>query len=164
MLSIVLGSCVTVTLRLSSRANHLTRAEDESRGLGFTDAHDGSSESLRLVLNILTLKTNLPQIELNAEFCRRNDILESWLVISRSGRDASHVGLSDDTLLVELLLVILSLIELTVKLLLIVIKASLRSSHLTALIVIRHHTVPLSRTASTDLSVRIFITGRGHRS
>ena len=60
LLSIVLCCRVAVTFRLSSGTDHLARAEDESCGLRFTDAHDGSGESLRLVLDILTFQTNLP--------------------------------------------------------------------------------------------------------
>ena len=46
----------TVLLWLGPGADHFTRAKDEGGSPGFTDSHDHSSKSLRIVLSISCLK------------------------------------------------------------------------------------------------------------
>lgn len=63
-------------LTLRSSDDHLPRREDECRGLGVTNSNDDCSKSLRVVLSIAAVERNLPQVELDAQVCRRHDVLQ----------------------------------------------------------------------------------------
>ena len=66
---VVLGSIMAVEFGLGAGADHLAGPEDQSCGLGLSDAHNGCCKTLGLVLDIGSFECDFVQIELHAEFC-----------------------------------------------------------------------------------------------
>lgn len=62
---VLLGGVFTELLRLSTSADHLTRAEDQSCSLRVSDTHDYGSETPGIVLSISAIQGNLPQVKLS---------------------------------------------------------------------------------------------------
>jgi len=61
--SSVFPTCqLAVVLGLCTRHHHLARGEDQCRGLGLTNAHDDSRESLRVVLSVPGVKSDRLEI------------------------------------------------------------------------------------------------------
>lgn len=63
LLGVVFSCIFTILLRFGASTNHLARPEDQSRSLWVSNTHDGSRKSLRFILDIATLQTNLIKVK-----------------------------------------------------------------------------------------------------
>ena len=66
----------TFRLRLRSRAHHLSRRENQGCRLRVTNTHDGCCKPLWFILNILTLKTDVIEVQLCIKKGCRHNILQ----------------------------------------------------------------------------------------
>lgn len=77
VLGVPLGGFIAIFFTLGACTYHSSRCEDQGSRARFTNTHDGCSESLRLVLDILTSSRDVTQVQVLAVQVRsRNDVLE----------------------------------------------------------------------------------------
>ena len=94
-LRIVFGRFKTLLLRLCSCADHFAWSEDKRGSLRLPDAHDHSSESLRVIFRILALKSNVSEIEFASQVSGGDNVLElGSIIFTRQNRVSSQRNVS----------------------------------------------------------------------
>ena len=74
----ILSGCQPgIGLAFDTSDDHFARGKDESSGLGFSDAHDGGSETLGVILGVAGMQCNRLQVKSTVHVDGSHDILQA---------------------------------------------------------------------------------------
>lgn len=76
--SVLARSELAVIFRLGTGHDHLARSKDERGGLGLSNAHDDSRETLWVVLGVSGVQSNGLEIESAVQVHGRDNVLQRW--------------------------------------------------------------------------------------